>query len=133
MKKLIILSSITLVISTLATYFFIAISNSYSIDSTVTTNELTTLLKAKLLFQVLFYFSMLIILPFFNTKIIEWSGLEKKEYWKILTALEIVVLAFSYTSTPSDLASTIIMFIACQLIVIVNAIAFWKTLTLGKN
>ncbi|NER17672.1 hypothetical protein [Spongiivirga citrea] len=135
MKKLILLSSITLVVSLLAAYFLIAILNSSGFNISVIAvivNEITTSALAKLLFTSLLYFSLLIILPFLSTEITRWLGLKKSDFWKLFISLELLVLAFSYLSTPPDMTSTILMFAVCQLIVIVNIIAFWKTLNQKK-
>lgn len=120
-KKIIIPSLITILISALCTYYLFKWLNAYSIDPKI--QNITSVGQLIKLFILLFvYFFALITVPFLSKEIITWCKLKEEDWWKTLIGFEIFSLVFAYVFSPPDMLSKITLFTLCQLIVLVNCI-----------
>lgn len=118
-KKLIIPSLITILLSLLSTYYLFHWINAYSLDPKIQ-NIYSTSQVIKLFFTLFIYFFALITLPFLSKELIKWCKLKKEDWWKVIIGFEVFALVFAYIFSPPDMLSRIILFLPCQLIVVVN-------------
>ncbi|MEW7292853.1 hypothetical protein [Aquimarina sp. 2304DJ70-9] len=127
-RKIILPLVITVFLSATISYFLFKWLEGYSIDPLIK-NSVSKGPIIKLFITWLIYFFSLITLPFLWKELIEWIKIKEKDWWKAPLILELFSLIFSYLATPPDFISTILFFIACQPIVIVNSIILKRKLT----
>lgn len=130
-KKLILPTLITLLISLLFTYYLFKWFNAYSIDPKVQ-NIFTVAQLVKLYITLFIYFFALITLPFLSRELIQFTKLKEADWWKALVAYELFSLVFAYLFSPPDIFSKIILFIMCQLIVLINCIVIKRKLNTNQ-
>lgn len=123
---------ITLIFSAVTTYYLFKWLDGYSVAPMVE-NSFSKGQVIKLFATWLIYFFALMTLPFFMTNLIKWSRLNEKDWWKAIIVLELFSLVFSYVTTPPDIISTILFFLICQPIVIINSIVLRRKLTEFHN
>jgi hypothetical protein len=72
----------------------------------------------------LVYFACLLVLPLFIRRIANRSHLSEKQFPFVLVALEILLFLFSFLAVPTS-GETILLFISCQPVVLVNGISIY--------
>ncbi len=131
LKKIIIPFIVTILLSATTSYFLSRWLGGYSIDPSIE-SSFGKVQAIKLFITWLIYFFPLITLPFLLSDLVRLLKMKDRDWWKAILAFEFFSLIFSYVGTPPDLISTILFFLICQVIVIVNGIVLKRELTETK-
>lgn len=127
MRKIIFPLILTIIISVITTYYLFKWMVEHSIHPLVE-NSFSEGQIIKLFITWMIYFFALITLPFLLTYIIRSVKIKEKDWWKGVIVFELLSLTFAYMATPPDIVSTILFFLICQPIVIVNGIVLKRKL-----
>ncbi len=132
LKKIIAPLLVTVLLSATSYYFLFKWLKEYSIDPSIE-SSFSKMQAIKLFIICLIYFFTLITLPFLLSDLVRWIKMKDKDWWKAILGFELFSLFFSYLATPPDLISTILFFLICQMIVIVNYIILKRKLNETKG
>lgn len=127
LKKIILPLLITMLTSAFTTYLYVKWFEGYSIDPSIEISY-SQAQAVKLFLTWLIYFFTLITLPVLWMNIILWIRIKEKDWWKTIIGLELFSLVYSYLMTPPDIISTILVFLVCQPMVILNGIVIRRKL-----
>jgi len=127
-KKILIRFIICFLISLVATYFLRMWFSAYTLSSELE-NSFLSGQTIKLFSTCLNYLLMLTLIPVLIKEKVHKLNLKKGDWWKGLIVFEIMVMVFSYATTPPDLVSTVFVFLLCQPIVLVNTIVLNRELS----
>jgi hypothetical protein len=86
--------------------------------------EVTTAQIVKAFGFCLVYFACLLILPLFIRRAANRSHLSEKQFPVVLVVLEILLFLFSFMAVPTT-GETMLLFIMCQPVVLVNGISIY--------
>ena len=126
-KKIIVALVVTVLLSVTITYLSFQWLVGFSLDPSIETS-ISKVGIIKLFIIWLIYFFASITLPFLLTEIVRWTKMKNKDWWKAIIGLELLSFIFSSLVTSPDLLSTILFFLICQIIVIVNGIVLKRKL-----
>lgn len=126
-KKIIVPIVVTVLLSVTITYLLYQWLVGFSLDASIETS-ISKVEVIKLFISWLIYFFALIMLPFLLTEIVRWTKMKNEDWWKAIFGLELLSFIFSCLVTSPDPLSTILFFLICQIIVIVNGIVLKRKL-----
>jgi Sec-independent protein secretion pathway component TatC len=123
--KIIVSVLLAVLLSIISYQYLIAFFSEYEINSQIK-NPFESASHYGLYAQCLMLFFALISLPFIFSALADKLKINKNNLSKIIVMLEIAGFLLAYITTPPDFVSTIIVFIAWQLPMVVNLFTLLK-------